>query len=128
MVWDSVFFSRIALCGYEYEQFYAFFPFLPGNIWCLVAEAILVSTRHLLCRNRESPKVRAICRSAQYGRTSRCRKFVVPQKNTQWHCTNMPCSVVQAFDATIGANAALELASASLSTTAFVISAVYLHK
>ena len=29
-VWDSVFFSRIALCGYEYEQYYAFFPFLPG--------------------------------------------------------------------------------------------------
>ncbi|KAL0027319.1 hypothetical protein WJX77_012423 [Trebouxia sp. C0004] len=29
-VWDSVFFTRIALCGYEYEQFYAFFPLLPG--------------------------------------------------------------------------------------------------
>ncbi|DBA89617.1 TPA: hypothetical protein ACH3X2_004513 [Trebouxia sp. C0005] len=29
-VWDSVFFNRIALCGYEYEQFYAFFPLLPG--------------------------------------------------------------------------------------------------
>ncbi len=30
VVWDSVFFNRIALCGYEYEQFYAFFPLLPG--------------------------------------------------------------------------------------------------
>ena len=29
-VWDSVFFARIAVCGYEYEQFYAFFPALPG--------------------------------------------------------------------------------------------------
>ena len=29
-VWDSVFFARIAACGYEYEQFYAFFPALPG--------------------------------------------------------------------------------------------------
>ncbi|KAL3159210.1 hypothetical protein ABBQ32_011188 [Trebouxia sp. C0010 RCD-2024] len=29
-VWDSVFFTRVALCGYEYEQYYAFFPFLPG--------------------------------------------------------------------------------------------------
>ena len=28
-VWDSVFFVRIAQCGYEYEQFYAFFPLLP---------------------------------------------------------------------------------------------------
>ena len=28
-VWDSVFFVRIAKCGYEYEQFHAFFPLLP---------------------------------------------------------------------------------------------------
>ncbi len=28
-VWDSVFFIRIAKCGYEYEQFHAFFPLLP---------------------------------------------------------------------------------------------------
>jgi phosphatidylinositol glycan class V len=31
VVWDSVFFHRIAACGYEYEQFYAFFPGLPGK-------------------------------------------------------------------------------------------------
>jgi phosphatidylinositol glycan class V len=30
VVWDSVFFHRIAACGYEYEQFYAFFPGFPG--------------------------------------------------------------------------------------------------
>ncbi|CAI5520869.1 unnamed protein product [Closterium sp. Naga37s-1] len=29
VVWDSVFFHRIALCGYEFEQAYAFFPLLP---------------------------------------------------------------------------------------------------
>jgi Mannosyltransferase (PIG-V) len=29
VVWDSVFFVRIAECGYEYEQFYAFLPLLP---------------------------------------------------------------------------------------------------
>lgn len=28
-VWDSAFFVRIAQCGYEYEQFHAFFPLLP---------------------------------------------------------------------------------------------------
>ena len=28
-VWDSVFFVCIAKCGYEYEQFHAFFPLLP---------------------------------------------------------------------------------------------------
>lgn len=27
--WDSVFFLRISKCGYEYEQFFAFFPGLP---------------------------------------------------------------------------------------------------
>jgi len=27
--WDGVYFSRIAECGYEYEQFQAFFPLLP---------------------------------------------------------------------------------------------------
>lgn len=30
VVWDSVFFHRVAACGYEYEQFYAFFPGFPG--------------------------------------------------------------------------------------------------
>ncbi|KAI3705422.1 hypothetical protein L1987_75659 [Smallanthus sonchifolius] len=29
VVWDSVYFVRIALCGYEYEQTYAFLPLLP---------------------------------------------------------------------------------------------------
>ncbi|KAK9806200.1 hypothetical protein WJX72_005101 [[Myrmecia] bisecta] len=29
-VWDSVFFTRVAQCGYEYEHFHAFFPLLPG--------------------------------------------------------------------------------------------------
>ena len=40
-VWDSVFFSRIALCGYEYEQYYAFFPFLPGERLCLASGYIV---------------------------------------------------------------------------------------
>lgn len=30
VVWDAVFLHRIAACGYEYEQFFAFFPGLPG--------------------------------------------------------------------------------------------------
>ena len=30
VVWDSVFFDRIGTHGYEYEQYYAFFPLLPG--------------------------------------------------------------------------------------------------
>ncbi|XP_027163871.1 GPI mannosyltransferase 2 isoform X1 [Coffea eugenioides] len=29
IVWDSVYYVRIAQCGYEYEQSYAFFPLLP---------------------------------------------------------------------------------------------------
>lgn len=29
IVWDAVYFVRIAQCGYEYEQTYAFFALLP---------------------------------------------------------------------------------------------------
>ncbi|CAO2837173.1 unnamed protein product [Amaranthus hypochondriacus] len=35
IVWDSVYFVRIAQCGYEYEQTYAFFPLLPILIFLL---------------------------------------------------------------------------------------------
>jgi hypothetical protein len=31
VVWDSVFLHRVAACGYEYEQFFAFYPGLPGK-------------------------------------------------------------------------------------------------
>jgi hypothetical protein len=30
VVWDSVFLHRVSACGYEYEQFFAFYPGLPG--------------------------------------------------------------------------------------------------
>ncbi|MCL7028451.1 hypothetical protein MKW94_001896 [Papaver nudicaule] len=35
IVWDGVYFIRIAQCGYEYEQTYAFFPLLPIFIYIL---------------------------------------------------------------------------------------------
>ncbi|KAI3890646.1 hypothetical protein MKW92_014172 [Papaver armeniacum] len=35
IVWDGVYFIRIAQCGYEYEQTYAFFPLLPVFIYIL---------------------------------------------------------------------------------------------
>lgn len=44
------------------------------------------------------------------------------------HCINIPCDVVQALDGAICADAALDVASACFSTTAFVVSAMYLHK
>lgn len=31
IVWDSIYFVRIARCGYEYEQYHAFFPGYPGG-------------------------------------------------------------------------------------------------
>jgi GPI mannosyltransferase 2 len=31
LVWDTVYFDRIATDGYEYEQYHAFFPLLPGE-------------------------------------------------------------------------------------------------
>ncbi|KAJ0771617.1 putative GPI mannosyltransferase 2 [Helianthus annuus] len=35
VVWDSVYFVRIAQCGYEYEQTYAFLPLFPAFILIL---------------------------------------------------------------------------------------------
>ncbi|KAL9263819.1 GPI mannosyltransferase 2-like protein [Drosera capensis] len=40
IVWDSVYFIRIAECGYEYEQSYAFLPLLPISI-SLIANKVL---------------------------------------------------------------------------------------
>ena len=46
VVWDAVYYIRIAECGYEYEQTHAFFPALPlltrflannGNIFLFLA-------------------------------------------------------------------------------------------
>lgn len=34
-VWDAVFFSDVAVRGYVYEQYYAFFPLLPGELLSL---------------------------------------------------------------------------------------------
>lgn len=45
-VWDSVFFTRIASCGYEYEQFHAFFPLLP----ILLRAASFTGERHSMSR------------------------------------------------------------------------------
>ncbi|XP_074292609.1 uncharacterized protein LOC141619492 [Silene latifolia] len=39
VVWDSVYFLRIAQCGYEYEQTYAFLPLLPVLIF-LVSNSV----------------------------------------------------------------------------------------
>jgi hypothetical protein len=39
LVWDFLFMHRIAACGYEYEQFYAFFPAVPGEQPLLVHTA-----------------------------------------------------------------------------------------
>lgn len=36
-VWDTIFYSRIANCGYEYEQYHAFFPLVP-HVMGLVAQ------------------------------------------------------------------------------------------
>lgn len=35
-VWDSVFLHRVSACGYEYEQFFAFYPGLPGTLAAVV--------------------------------------------------------------------------------------------
>ena len=31
-MWDTIFYMRIAKCGYEFEQYHAFFPLLPALI------------------------------------------------------------------------------------------------
>lgn len=35
VVWDTVYFERIARCGYEFEQFHAFFPLFPKVVYGL---------------------------------------------------------------------------------------------
>ncbi|KAK9122640.1 hypothetical protein Sjap_012242 [Stephania japonica] len=40
IVWDGVYFARIAQCGYEYEQTFAFLPLLPVLMY-LVAHTVL---------------------------------------------------------------------------------------
>lgn len=32
VVWDAVFLHRVSACGYEYEQFFAFYPGLPREL------------------------------------------------------------------------------------------------
>lgn len=43
IVWDAVYFVRIAQCGYEYEQSYAFLPLLP------ICVSFLSRTGLILC-------------------------------------------------------------------------------
>lgn len=31
VVWDAIYFHRISTCGYEFEQYHAFFPAYPGK-------------------------------------------------------------------------------------------------
>lgn len=42
IVWDSVYFVRIAQCGYEYEQSYAFLPLLPICISFMSRTGIII--------------------------------------------------------------------------------------
>lgn len=44
IVWDSVYFVRIAECGYEYEQTYAFLPLIP------ICISLLSRTGNSLCQ------------------------------------------------------------------------------
>lgn len=41
IVWDSVYYIRIAKCGYEFEQMFAFFPVLPVLIRLLSSSSEL---------------------------------------------------------------------------------------
>jgi len=37
LVWDSVFFERVARCGYEFEQYHAFLPAFPAAAYALAS-------------------------------------------------------------------------------------------
>ncbi|CAD7703381.1 unnamed protein product, partial [Ostreobium quekettii] len=45
VVWDSLYFVRIARCGYEYEQCHAFFPGYPGILKLVTQVARAFGTR-----------------------------------------------------------------------------------
>jgi hypothetical protein len=57
VVWDSVFSHRIAACGYEYEQFFAFFPGFSGQS-CLTKAVQLTHLRHCHAEHRSAAAVR----------------------------------------------------------------------
>lgn len=44
VVWDSVYYVRIAECGYEYEQTHAFFPALPLMIRFVARNSKIISS------------------------------------------------------------------------------------
>lgn len=52
IVWDGVYFARIAQCGYEYEQTYAFLPLLPICISFLTRSGFFKLINFQLCSLR----------------------------------------------------------------------------
>jgi GPI mannosyltransferase 2 len=54
-VWDGVHFARVAECGYEYEQSFAFLPLLPASLALLAR-----SRKHLLVTVQMSSCTRLI--------------------------------------------------------------------
>jgi len=100
MVWDSMFFGRIAHAGYEYEQFYAFLPLYPALVWAV--SSCGASSCGLIWRS-------SACAVHAIGLMSRCfaGKGIVPG------------SSIEGMTA-VGAIA--------VSNAAFVVSAVYLDK
>lgn len=49
IVWDGVYFVRIAQCGYEYEKSYAFLPLLPFCISLLSRTGLLITLEFSVC-------------------------------------------------------------------------------
>ncbi|KAL0355459.1 UNVERIFIED_CONTAM: GPI mannosyltransferase 2, partial [Sesamum radiatum] len=60
IVWDSVYFIRIAECGYEYEQTYAFLPLLPLCISFLSKTAFGYFN---ICMGRSAAEMRPWCKA-----------------------------------------------------------------
>jgi len=48
VVWDSVYFLRIAQCGYEYEQSFAFLPLLPLSLSFLSQTPLFILSAFLI--------------------------------------------------------------------------------
>jgi hypothetical protein len=47
VVWDALFYQRISACGYEYEQYLAFFPGLPSKLMCKQRAVCVRTCRHM---------------------------------------------------------------------------------
>lgn len=136
IVWDSVYFVRIAQCGYEYEQTYAFLPLLPLCISLLSRTGLVQLYQFFSDTFLVNLLVFFIFKQYPVGNLS---TLCIP---TWWFCISLLMiewvflffegvlcvSVLAPLVPVIGQRAVLGLSGFVINNIAFVIVAVYLYR